>query len=151
MNRTQFFTDAIAAQLADAIRLANIPLPVVGQISSPEPLGRILEVRVESIEETAPTGNHTFRLDCQIVLHGLSAAQDAERTEHILARAGKVCRDVLCQRWRYRALPHPAPGTDPEYDACPFIVLELIMTAENPEANDTAFEGVLGFRAYVQF
>lgn len=152
MNRTQFFTDAIAAELRPALLEAGIALPVVGQVTDAAPEGPRLEVCCEAAEEVVP-GNYTMRLDCHLSLTGLHAAEREEETEALLYRVADACWPTLAARegWKNRDLPHPVPGSDPEYEAAPFIVLDLIAAPDVLKTEDLTYVGVLSFRAYVQF
>ncbi len=152
MNRTQFFTDAIAAELRPALLEAGITLPVVGQVTDATPEGPRLEVRCEAAEEIVP-GNYTMRLDCHLALTGLHAAEGEEETEGLLYRVADACWPVLSERarWKNRELPHPCPGSDPEYDAAPFIVLDLIAAPDVLNTEELTYVSTLSFRAFVQF
>lgn len=150
MNRVQFFTDSIAMTLRAELTARGITLPVVGAVTDPEPEGERLEVRCESCEELIP-GNATVRLDCQLGLNLAASCMTAEEIEAELAAVGEACMAVLRQSWRGRALDDPRGGDDEEYQAAPFLVLEMVPEVAVPEVNGASYEGVLAFRAYVQF
>lgn len=150
MNHTQFFTDSLAATLSAALHADAVrDVPVVGQITDPAPEHMRLEVQVLNAEEIIP-GNETYRLDGQITLN-LAAAQSAAEIETTLARVSPPVRAALLAPWRRRSLPHPLPGSDPQYEEAPFIVLDLIPNLQAPETDTFGYTAILAFRAYVQF
>lgn len=151
MNRTQFFTDSIAASLREVAEQLSFELPVVGQINDPLPEHARLEVRCENIEELIP-GNHTYRLDCQVVLNLSAAAMTAEQVETTLEAASAVCRAALSEPdWRMQPLRDPRGEGDEEYREAPFIVLDLVTEVAPPEVSGVNYLGVLAFRAFIQF
>ena len=150
MTYTQFFTDSIAATLADALVHEGIELPVYGQITDPEAEHDRIEVRCNGAEEIVP-GNYTTRLDCSVVLLLSSTQQDAATVETIAAQVAPVVSTVLHRPWRNTPLADPRPETDAEYEQAPFIVLDLVPEPANIEKEDSSYALQLDFRAYVQF
>lgn len=150
MTSTQFFTDSIAATLADALSEMGISLPVYGQISEPEAEHDRIEVRCSSTEEIIP-GNFTTRLDCQAVLVLSATSNDAWNVTSKGMRIASVVRSVLGRDWRGKPLRDPRPETDAEYAAAPFIVLDLVPAATAVDTSTGGYELQAEFRAYVQF
>lgn len=150
MTYTQFFTDSIAATLADALAHAGIGLPVYGQVSDPEAEHDRVEVRCNGTEEIIP-GNYTTRLDCSVVLVLSATALDAATVEDTAAQVGAVVNGVLAGEWKNVPLRDPRPVTDEEYEKAPFIVLDLVAEPQNTELEETCYAMQVGFRAYVQF
>lgn len=151
MNRTQFFTDSLAGLLRARLSAAGIRgVDAVGSISNPQAEGPRVEVQVTSSDEMIP-GNHTHRLDCQMACAGLSAAEDEGRVEVLLERVSAVAMELLLEPWVNRDLPAPPGCQDAEYEAQPFVVLQLIAGLQPMETQDAGYEAVLPFRAYVQF
>lgn len=150
MTYTQFFTDSIAATLADALVHAGISLPVYGQVSDPEAEHDRVEVRCNSTEELIP-GNYTTRLDCSVVLLASASANDAEEVEQMAAQVAPVVNRVLHRPWKNTPLLDPRPETDEEYEKAPFVVLDLVAEPANVETDGNSYAMQLDFRAYVQF
>lgn len=150
MNRTQFFTDSMALALRRELERRGIDVPVVGQINEPEPEGVRLEVRCEGSEEIIP-GNQTYRLDCQVVLNLSASSMTAAEIERMMEDVSMACGETLGADWRHVPVEDPRGGEDAEYNASPFIVLDLITELQAPETNGTQYLGMLAFRAYVQF
>lgn len=147
----QFFSDSMAATLSNALGAAGFTLPVWGQVTDPATDTDRVEVRVNGTEEVIP-GNLTTRVDCtvELVLHTADAA-NADTAQQTAQRVGDVVLEVLRRPWHRVPLPHPQPGTDAEYDAMPFIVLDLLPEAQNMSTEDGAWRFSADFRAYVQF
>lgn len=150
MTYTQFFTDSIAATLADALAHAGISLPVYGQVSDPEAEHDRVEVRCTGTEEIIP-GNYTTRLDCSVVLLASASANDAAEVEQLAAQVAPVVNGVLHRPWKNTPLADPRPETDAEYEKAPFIVLDLVAEPANVETDGNSYAMQLDFRAYVQF
>lgn len=150
MTYTQFFTDSMAATLADALAHAGISLPVYGQVSDPEAEHDRIEVRCNGTDEVIP-GNYTVRLDCSVVLVLSATAQEAAAVEEVAAAVAPVVNGVLRRPWRNVPLPDPRPETDAEYENAPFIVLDLVAEPANVETEGNGYALQLDFRAYVQF
>ena len=106
MTCTQFFTDSIAATLADALAHAGIGLPVYGQVSDPEAEHDRIEVRCTGTEEIIP-GNYTTRLDCSVVLLVSASANDTEEVEQMAARVAPVVNKALNRPWKNTPLADP--------------------------------------------
>lgn len=145
----------MAAFLGQRLRAAGVTLPVVGQVNDPVTDSERLEVRCDNAEEII-AGNHTVRLDCQVVMPASAIARSAAETERQLAAVGTVCHVALREGydgrgWKHQPLAHPQPGTDAEYEAEPFIVLDIFSDAAALEAESDGYKAVLGFKAYVQF
>lgn len=150
MTYTQFFTDSIAATLADALAQAGIDLPVYGQVSDPEAEHDRIEVRCNSTEELIP-GNYTTRLDCSVVLLASASANDAAEVEQLAAQVAPVVNGVLNRPWKRVPLLDPRAETDAEYAKSPFIVLDLVAEPANVETDGNSYAMQMDFRAYVQF
>ena len=156
MTYTQFFTDSIAATLADALAHAGISLPVYGQVSDPEAEHDRVEVRCNSTEEIIP-GNYTTRLDCSVVLLASASANDAAEVEQLAATVAPVVNGVLHRPWKNTPLPPPpsygvaSAAELEEYNAAPFIVIDLVAEPANVETDGNSYAMQLDFRAYVQF
>lgn len=161
MTYTQFFTDSIAATLADALAREGIGLPVYGQVSDPEAEHDRVEVRCTGTEELIP-GNYTMRLDCNVVLLVSSSTNDAEEVEQMAARVAPVVNKALNRppaaaygsgvtSWKNVPLRDPRAETDAEYEKAPFIVLDLVAEPANVETDGNSYAMQLDFRAYVQF
>ena len=150
MTYTQFFTDSMAATLADALAHAGIGLPVYGQVSDPEAEHDRIEVRCNSTEEIIP-GNYTTRLDCSVVLLASASANDAAGVEQMAATVAPVVNGVLQRPWKNTPLLDPRAETDAEYEKAPFIVLDLVAEPANVETDGNSYAMQLDFRAYVQF
>ena len=150
MTYTQFFTDSIAATLADALEQAGISLPVYGQVSDPEEEHDRLEVRCNGAEEIIP-GNYTTRLDCSVVLLVSASANDTEEVEQMAARVAPVVNEVLHRPWKNTPLANPRAEADAEYEKAPFIVLDLVAEPANTETDGNSYAMQMDFRAYVQF
>lgn len=167
MTCTQFFTDSIAATLADALAHEGVGLPVYGQVSDPEAEHDRIEVRCTSIEEIIP-GNYTMRLDCSVVLLVSASANDTEEVEQMAARVAPVVKGVMNGEWKNVPLsPPPSYGVPTsagayaetgasaaeleEYNAAPFIVLDLVTEPANVETDGNSYAMQMNFRAYVQF
>ena len=150
MTYTQFFTDSIAATLADALAHAGISLPVYGQVSDPEAEHDRVEVRCSGTEEIIP-GNYTTRLDCSVVLLASASANDAAEVEQLAATMAPVVNEVLHRPWKNTPLADPRAETDAEYEKAPFIVLDLVAEPANVETDGNSYAMQLDFRAYVQF
>ena len=150
MTYTQFFTDSIAATLADALAHAGISLPVYGQVSDPEAEHDRVEVRCNGTEEIIP-GNYTTRLDCSVVLLASASANDAAEVEQLAATVAPVVNGVLHRPWKNTPLLDPRAETDAEYEKAPFIVLDLVAEPANVETDGNSYAMQLDFRAYVQF
>ena len=147
MTYTQFFTDSIAATLADALAHAGIGLPVYGQVSDQHDR---VEVRCNGTEEIIP-GNYTTRLDCSVVLLASASANDAAEVEQLAAQVAPVVNAVLHRPWKNTPLLDPRAETDAEYEKAPFIVLDLVAEPANVETDGNSYAMQLDFRAYVQF
>ena len=172
MTYTQFFTDSIAATLADALEQAGIGLPVYGQVSDPEAEHDRIEVRCNGTEEIIP-GNYTTRLDCSVVLLVSASANDAAEVEQLAATVAPVVNEVLHRppaaaygsgvptsagayavtgtSWKNVPLLDPRAEADAEYEKAPFIVLDLVAEPANVETDGNSYAMQLDFRAYVQF
>ena len=150
MNRMQFFTESMASTLRQRLTEQGVKLPVVGMVNDPEPQEARVEVRVEDVEEIIP-GNETYRLECQVAVNLAATSLSAEEIKQMLGAVGKASREVLSEPWRRRALADPRAEFDPEYAAAPFLVLDLFTEAAPLEVSSAGYEGVLAFRAYVQF
>lgn len=150
MTYTQFFTDSIAATLADALAHAGISLPVYGQVSDPEAEHDRVEIRCNGTEEIIP-GNYTTRLDCSVVLLASASANDAAEVEQLAATVAPVVNEVLHRPWKNTPLADPRAETDAEYEKEPFIVLDLVAEPANTETDGNSYAMQLDFRAYVQF
>lgn len=156
MNYTQFFTDSIAATLQDALAHAGIGLPVYGQVSDPEAEHDRIEVRCSGTEEIIP-GNYTMRLDCNVVLLVSASTNDAAEVEHLASRIAPVVNGVLNRHWKNTPLPPPpsygvaSAAELEEYNAAPFILLDLAAEPANMETDGNSYAMHLDFRAYVQF
>ncbi len=156
MTYTQFFTDSIAATLADALAREGIGLPVYGQVSDPEAEHDRVEVRCTGTEELIP-GNYTMRLDCNVVLLVSASTNDAEEVEQMAARVAPVVNKALNRPWKNTPLPPPpsygvaSAAELEEYNAAPFIVLDLVAEPANTETDGNSYAMQLDFRAYVQF
>lgn len=150
MTYTQFFTDSIAATLADALAHAGISLPVYGQVSDPEAEHDRVEIRCNGTEEIIP-GNYTTRLDCSVVLLASASANDAAEVKQLAATVAPVVNGVLHRPWKNTPLADPRAETDVEYEKEPFIVLNLVAEPANTETDGTSYAMQLDFRAYVQF
>lgn len=150
MTYTQFFTDSMAATLADALAHAGISLPVYGQVSDPEAEHDRVEVRCNGTEEIIP-GNYTTRLDCSVVLLASASANDAAEVEQLAAQVAPVVNGVLRRPWKNTPLLDPRAETDAEYEKAPFIVLDLVAEPANVETDGNSYAMQLDFRAYVQF
>lgn len=150
MTYTQFFTDSIAATLADALAHAGISLPVYGQVSDPEAEHDRVEIRCTGTEEIIP-GNYTTRLDCSVVLLASASANDAAEVEQLAATVAPVVNEVLHRPWKNTPLADPRAETDAEYEKAPFIVLDLVAEPANVETDGNSYAMQLDFRAYVQF
>lgn len=156
MTYTQFFTDSIAMTLADALEQAGIGLPVYGQVSDPEAEHDRVEVRCSGTEEIIP-GNYTTRLDCSVVLVVSASMNDTEEVEGLAAQVAPVVNGVLRRSWKNIPLqPPPSYGMASaaeleEYNAAPFIVLDLVAEPANMETDGTSYAMQMDFRAYVQF
>lgn len=150
MNHTQFFTDSLALTLSEALHAAGVrDVPVVGQINTPEPEHMRVEVQVLDTEEIIP-GNETYKLEGQVALN-LPGARPDEEQEALLDRISAPMRNALLQPWRRRPLRDPRRGTDLQYEAAPFIVLDMIPNLQPPETDTNGYVALLAFRAYVQF
>lgn len=150
MTYTQFFTDSIAATLADALEQAGIGLPVYGQVSDPEAEHDRVEIRCTGTEEIIP-GNYTTRLDCSVVLLASASANDAAEVEQLAATVAPVVNGVLHRPWKNTPLLDPRAEDDAEYEKAPFIVLDLVAEPANTETDGTSYAMQMDFRAYVQF
>ena len=156
MMYTQFFTDSFAMMLADALAHAGIGLPVYGQVSDPEAEHDRIEVRCTGTEEMIP-GNYTTRLDCSVVLLVSASANDSEEVEQMAAQVAPVVNGVFHRPWKNTPLPPPpsygvaSAAELEEYNAAPFIVLDLVAEPANTETDGTSYAMQLDFRAYVQF
>lgn len=151
MIETEFFTITVARELARGLACAGVSLPVRGQVEDAAPDDDGLEVRVDEVEEVI-TGNYTVRLDGSVVLTLRATGNDRVA---VLDTARRV-RDVACEvmapgRWKRRALEPLGPYLDEEYEAAPYVVLELVSQPGNVEVGDVGYEFSIGFRAYVQF
>lgn len=149
MNRTQFFTDALAAMLASELAAAGIDLLVRGAVTPPSRHGDRLDVVVTGVDDLIP-GNYTVKITGLLLLH-VAEVVDAVKVERRVAEVGDVVRGVLCSNWRHRPLPHPVPGSDPEYDAEPFLVLDLVAAPQHIDVAANGYQAQQEFRAYVQF
>lgn len=150
MTHTQFFTDSIAKEIAASAAAAGLELPVYGQISDAEAEHDRIEVRCESTEEVIP-GNYTTRLDCSVVLVLSATAHSANEIEALAADVGECIMRVLGRDWRWAPLADPREESEAEYEAAPFIVLDLVPNPANVEAAGDTYEMRMDFRAYVQF
>lgn len=148
---TQFFTDSMAATLSQALSAAGLSFPVTGQVTDAAADDDRIEVRIVGTEEIIP-GNLTLRLDGSIdlMLHTADSANAADAQQKA-AQVGGVVLEVLRREWRRVPLPHPQPGTDPAYEADPFLVLDLIADPQSVTCEDGAWHFSTDFRAYVQF
>jgi hypothetical protein len=151
MDRIYFFSASMALELNEALEGYGVTdVVAVGLVNEPEPQRVRLEVRVENAEELIP-GNFTTRLDCQLVLANLGAV-GVDEARRLMGAVSMACWRVMRENWRMRALRHPlGEGADAEYDAAPFLVLELVPEVQPPEVNGASYEGVAAFRAWVQF
>lgn len=149
MNKTQILTDSLAMLVRGEVRAAGVELPVVGEINDPEAEHARVEIRVESTEEIIP-GNETYRVDGIIALR-VPSHIPAEEAEGALARVTAPVRRALARDWRRYALPDPRGTADADYAARPYLVLALIPTVQTLEEDGTAYRGIVGWRAYVQF
>ena len=140
------FATRLAAQCTDE-RVNKVTPTLYSRYPSLEALA---EAKLEDVEEIIP-GNETYRLECQVVVNLAATSLSAEEIKQLLGAVGKASREVLSEPWRRRALADPRAEFDPEYAAAPFLVLDLFTEVAPPEVSSAGYEGVLAFRAYVQF
>lgn len=151
MIETEFFTKTVARELSRGLACAGVSLPVRGQVSDAEPADDCLEVRVDDVEEVI-AGNYTVRLDGSVVLTLRATANNPWAVLYTVRRVRDVACEVMAPgRWKRRALVHPGPYLDEEYEAAPYVVLEMVSQPGNVVVGDVGYEFSIGFRAYVQF
>lgn len=154
MKETIFFSDSMAAVLAEALTAAGYELPVLGQVSEAEAEQERVEVRVSGVDELVP-GNFTMRIDGEVVLVLGAALHSAAECEALAVGVGDVVRAVLGQDWRYKPLPWPESWQDEaeraQYEQLPFVVLEMVVQPANVNAGSGWYECAVEYRAYVQF